>query len=141
MFNSKKKYKRFIIIGIILLFSNSAVFANVKACCHMGKTQENHSCCANKASFSYKQASKCECRISIPGDLVSENKSNITDKLLKHSVTLTRNTCVINIPSENKDVLYGSKLSFKSCSIPIFLKDCSFLIWSKIFLKNWLFKN
>ncbi|MDD5772801.1 MAG: hypothetical protein PHX78_04960 [bacterium] len=128
MFNFKEKYKRLFIIGIILLFSNSAVFAHVKTCCQMGKTQENHSCCANKASFSYKQASKCECRIGIAGDLVSENKSDVIDDLLKHSVSFARNNSVINVPSENNDKSHDNELLFKSCSVPIFLKDCSFLI-------------
>lgn len=128
MFNFKEKYKRLFIIGIILLFSNSAVFAHVKTCCQMGKTAVDHSCCAGKTSFNYKNASKCECKISVPRDLVSENKSNTINNLLKHSASFSRDNYVINIPSENNDVLRGNKSLFKSCSVPIFLKDCSFLI-------------
>lgn len=128
MFNFKEKYKKLIIIGIILLFSNSAVFVHVKACCQMQKNVQNHSCCANKGSTEYRLASRCECKISRPSDFVFEDKNNVTNNLLKYPVLLARYTGVINIPSENNALLHGSRILSKSCSIPIFLKDCSFLI-------------
>ncbi|MEW6087535.1 MAG: hypothetical protein AB1498_04465 [bacterium] len=128
MFNFIKKYKKAFIIGIIFLFGTASGFAYVKTCCGMEKNEENHSCCSKKASFNYKNTSKCECKISIPLDFVFENKSNAANSLLKQFVSFVQNRRYVNVLSENNDILHSGEFLFKSCSIPIFLKDCSFLI-------------
>ena len=122
-----KKNKNIFIIGIIFFFSAASGFAYVKPCCHMEKMEEDHSCCAKKDLFNYKQTSKCECKISVPRDFVFENKN------IKNSLNVQYSLSSLYLNDSSKYFLPEGKnvvviISFKKHLQKIFLENCALLL-------------